>query len=101
MKRILLIISIAILTLTVKAQKKTDLGITGGINFSNITSEEIVESNRKTGFHLGVKTEIPLSEKFSIQPEILYATYGADVSIRAIPRPMEVKFTFIEIYPLK
>ena len=94
MKRVLLIISIAILTLTVKAQRKTMFGITGGVNLSNITSENYLESNRKTGFYLGILTEIPITNKFSIQSELLYATYGADVSIRVPgPGPMEVEYS--------
>lgn len=94
MKRILLIISIAILTQTLEAQQKTTLGITGGVNFSNITSENYVESNRKIGFYLGLLTEIPLTNKFSIQSELLYATYGADVAVRVPgPGPMEVEYS--------
>ena len=82
MKKTILIISIILLTITtIKAQKNILLGIKGGYNLSNITSEYYAENNRKTGFYLGVLTEIPLGTKFSIQSEILYATYGADVFI--------------------
>lgn len=93
MKKALLIIVIAIFTHTVYAQKKTVLGITGGVNFSNLTSEEYEETNRKAGFYLGVQTEFLLTNKFSIQSELLYATYGADVSEKSIPRPTEIEYS--------
>lgn len=52
------------------------LGAKGGVNFSNITSSDM---DSKTGFHIGVLAEMFLSEKFSIQPEILYSTQGAEL----------------------
>ena len=93
MKKLLFIISIAILALTVKAQKKTTLGINGGVNFSNLTSENYAESNRKVGFYIGILTEIPLTNKFSIQSELLYAAYGADVIVWTVPRLSEIEYS--------
>jgi hypothetical protein len=94
MKKILLLLSIIILALSVKAQKKTILGITGGANFSTLTSKEWKESDRKVGFYLGILTDIPLTNKFSIQSELLYATYGADVIVWTVPRLSEIEYSF-------
>ncbi|HEY9168136.1 MAG TPA: porin family protein [Lutibacter sp.] len=77
MKKILLIISLTILTITaVKSQEKIQFGVKGGINFTNITSNELYNKEYKTGFHVGVLVEIPFGNKFSLQPEILYSTQG-------------------------
>lgn len=94
MKKILLLLSIIILALSVKAQKKTLLGITGGANFSTLTSKEWKESDRKVGFYLGILTDIPLTNKLSIQSELLYATYAADVIVWTVPRLSEIEYSF-------
>jgi len=93
-KKFLLIFSIIILALSVEAQKKTTLGITGGANFSTLTSKEWKENDRKVGFYLGILTDIPLTNKFSIQSELLYATYGADVIVWTVPRLSEIEYSF-------
>jgi len=82
MKKKILLLSIAILTLTtLKSQEKIQFGIKGGVNFtnmtSNMTSEILIEKEYKTGFHIGILVEIPFGDKFSLQPEILYSTYGS------------------------
>lgn len=51
------------------------LGAKAGINLSNFTASEY---DATTGFHIGVLAEVFLSEEFSIQPEILYSTQGAE-----------------------
>ena len=79
MKRIILLTGIAVLTISAKAQITTTLGIKAGVNISGMTSEDYSESFRMPGFYTGIRSEFSLSEKFSIQPELLYATYGAEV----------------------
>ena len=77
MKKTLLIIALTILAITtVKSQEKIQFGVKGGINFTNMTSNFLYNEDYKTGFHVGALVEIPFGNKFSIQPEILYATYG-------------------------
>lgn len=101
MKKILLIISLTILTITVvESQEKVQLGLKGGINFSNITSKSYSESNRNFGFYVGLLTEIPLHNKFSIQPEILFAIYGAEVFPKVVgesPTKTEIDLDYIQI----
>lgn len=78
MKKIILTsIVFAALAFSAKAQTPDiKLGAKGGVNFSNITDSDM---DGKTGFHVGVLAEAFLSEKFSIQPEILYSTQGAEL----------------------
>ncbi len=79
MKKTLLIISLTILTITTaKSQEKIQFGVKGGINFTNITSNDLFNKEYKTGFHVGALVEIPFGNKFSLQPEILYSTQGVD-----------------------
>lgn len=82
MKKIFLIIVLNFLIFTnVNAQNEFDFGLKSGINFSNLSSEYFAENSSKIGIYIGLITEIPISTKFSIQPEILYSTQGADVKI--------------------
>lgn len=55
-------------------------GLKGGIDFSNFTGDtEGIDFKSRVGFTIGGFVEIKFSEKFAIQPEILYATQGAKV----------------------
>lgn len=78
MKKIIVIIAISILTIpSVKSQEKIQFGVKGGVNFTTMTSNDyLYDEKYKTGLYLGATFEIPLGEKFSIQPEILYSSQG-------------------------
>lgn len=56
------------------AKNSKSFGVKGGVNFANITDDK--DADMKVGFFAGVYGEFMLSEKFSIQPEILYSTQG-------------------------
>ena len=101
MKKKILLISLAILTLsTVKSQEKIQFGIKGGVNFTNMTSDILIEKEYKLGFHIGALAEIPFGDKFSLQPEILYSTYGSKgkvIMIGGSPKSTEYKLDYIQI----
>lgn len=63
----------------VQAQEFFNFGVKGGLNFATLTGDDADELDvkMKTGFHLGVLAEIMISDKFGIQPEILYSSQGA------------------------
>jgi len=52
------------------------LGAKGGVNISNFSGDDIGDVKSRTSFHLGLVMEVPLSERFSIQPEVLYSGQG-------------------------
>ena len=83
MKKIILITAFALFgTLTTQAQL-LHLGAKVGINYANLTGSDITvntenyKSDAITGYHIGVLAEVKLTEKFSVQPELLYSTQGA------------------------
>ena len=78
MKKIILIIAFTIVLIpTVKSQEKIQFGVKGEVNFTNMTSNDyLYDEKYKTGLYLGATVEIPLSKKFSIQPEIVYSSQG-------------------------
>jgi len=56
-------------------------GIKGGLNLSNLTSDEgDYDDNLKAGFHVGVFNKIGISEGFAVQPELLYSLKGVRLS---------------------
>jgi hypothetical protein len=53
-------------------------GVKGGVNFSTITGDDFDSPDSRTGFHVGVMGEMPLTSMFSIQAEALYSAQGFD-----------------------
>ena len=80
MKKSVLLIAIAILGMgsSASAQEYWNFGIKGGLNFSTITGDYFESPKTRTGLNFGVLAEIPVSDKFSIQPEVLYSAQGYD-----------------------
>ncbi len=52
-------------------------GIKGGLNLTNFSSDNFSDSHLKPGFNVGVFSKLPITEGFSIQPELLYSLKGA------------------------
>tara|TARA_B110000238_G_C15905764_1_gene344016 strand:- start:16 stop:666 length:651 start_codon:yes stop_codon:yes gene_type:complete len=83
MKKNILIILILLVSISINAQtSKMKFGIKSGINMSKYTPELYVGNSRladyqgKLGFYIGGYTNIEISEKFKIQPEILFSSQG-------------------------
>ena len=54
----------------------TQFGVKGGVNLANITGDDVGDLDSRTSFYLGLFMEIPISERFSFQPEVLYSGQG-------------------------
>ncbi len=76
MKKFFLITVALFLSATALQAQEIRLGAKGGLNLSTFGGD-VEDVNSRTGFHIGGLVEIPLSERFSIQPEILYSAQGA------------------------
>lgn len=83
-KSILLVAMVLFGFSTVTAQEFVRFGAKGGVNFTNMTSDGFEDNNSRTGFHLGLLAEVPLTDMFSLQPEVLYSTQGAEATIRGL-----------------
>jgi hypothetical protein len=55
-------------------------GIKGGINYSSLNLDYTSLDKSRTGYHIGGFLNVPLSDRFSVQPEVLYSTKGAKVN---------------------
>ena len=61
---------------TVNAQD-VKIGLKFGMNIASVNGGDANNLDSRTGFVGGVTAEVPISEKFSIQPELLYSAQGA------------------------
>ncbi|MCS3529037.1 porin family protein [Chryseobacterium sp. JUb7] len=52
-------------------------GIKGGANAAAFSEQKLSTNNQKIGFNAGAFVNIPLSNKISVQPEVLYNQMGA------------------------
>lgn len=76
MKKLLLIVGVAVFTLSAQAQE-IRMGAKAGLNMASIGGDGTGGLDGRTSFHIGGLVEIPISEKFSVQPELLYSAQGA------------------------
>lgn len=82
MKKILLFIVVATLTLSTAESQEIRLGAKLGLNVASLGGDSygLGSLGSRTSFHIGGLAEIPLSGNFALQPEILYSSEGSDWS---------------------
>ena len=56
-------------------------GAKAGLNISSITGDGTEDVSSKIGFQVGGFAEIKISDKFAIQPELLYSAQGAKAKL--------------------
>ncbi|MEO6174773.1 MAG: porin family protein [Flavobacterium circumlabens] len=66
----------AVIAFAFSNAQETKFGVKGGVNLSTLTGD-VEDATSKAGFHVGGFAEFKISDKFSIQPEVLYSTQGA------------------------
>ncbi len=82
MKKTIIILCTLFLSASAIAQdQKVKLGIKAGLNLATLTFDESeLDSSSKAGFTAGAMVEIPMTKKFSLQPEIMYSQQGTKTS---------------------
>ena len=92
MKKIVLILFLCIYFQKTEAQKPT-FGVKGGVNFSNLRgSNELIDflddaglgHKIRVGYHFGGYVKIELSERFFLQPELLFSLQGSTQKINDV-----------------
>ena len=76
MKKILLLAVVTVLGFANVTAQEIKFGAKGGLNFANISGDNTEGTDVVTAFNFGVMSEIPISEKFSFQPELMYSGQG-------------------------
>lgn len=62
-----------------KSTSGASFGVKGGVNFSNLYTEDVDDNNVLTSFNVGVFVSLPLTNFLAIQPEFLYSRKGAEL----------------------
>lgn len=99
-KSILFIAALVLSTTYAAAQEYVYFGIKGGVNFSTFSGDgfsDFNDENARTAYHLGLLAEIPVSDRFSIQPEVLYSAQGFDIVRRNDNADIEHQLDYINI----
>ncbi len=101
MKKSILLVAIALFGFTtVSAQEYVMFGAKGGVNFSSFYGDGVpafTDHKGRTSFHLGLVAEIPMSERFSIQPEVLYSGQGYDLATIRDGSNVEYQLEYINV----
>ncbi|GGD29732.1 porin family protein [Flavobacterium orientale] len=75
MKKILLSV-VALMAFGLSNAQEVSYGVKGGLNLSNLTGD-VEDSKSLFGAHVGAFAEIKITDKFSVQPELLFSMQGA------------------------
>ena len=77
MKKLFLCAVIAVFAFINLNAQEVKFGAKAGLNLATIAGDETDDLDSRTSFHFGAVAEIMISEKFSVQPELLYSAQGA------------------------
>ena len=69
-------VALAATALTAQAQGAKQFGIVAGVDFANMSGDDVDNTSSKTGFVGGFYVAIPIADRVAIEPEVLYASKG-------------------------
>jgi hypothetical protein len=72
----LFIAAIAVMSFGLANAQEVSYGVKAGLNVANLAPSEGDAGDARIGFNVGGFVEIGISEKFSVQPELLFSTQG-------------------------
>jgi hypothetical protein len=82
MKKLALVFLAGISFATADAQFQ--FGAKGGLNFATISGSDAGDASTRVNVNLGVYARLPLAEKISLQPELVYSNQGASFNNGAV-----------------
>lgn len=108
MKKLMTLVTLIGMIAVAQAQQEIRFGIKGGLNIASISGEDLENTDARTSFHGGVMVEIPISEKFSFQPEYLYSSIGikendenAELKLNYLTLPLMAKYYVADKFSLE
>lgn len=99
-KSILFMAAFVLSTTFAAAQEYVYFGIKGGVNFSTFSGDGFSDFNdesARTAYHLGLLAEVPVSDRFSVQPEVLYSAQGFDIIRREDKADIKHQLDYVNI----
>jgi len=96
MKKLILLVAIALFTFNVNAQG-VDFGVKAGANFASIGGDDTDDLSGRTSFHFGVTAGIAVSDNFSVQPELVYSAQGASMDFDGFEADLKLDYLNLPI----
>ena len=99
MKKLLLsLIVLCTITYASAQEEAIRFGAKAGINFANLTGD-VEDNEMKIGFNVGAVVEIPVSDAFAVQPELLFSTQGTkfEFSEDSFSSESELKLNYLNL----
>lgn len=87
----------------VKSVADVKFGVKGGMNLANIVGDDAGDANNYVGFNAGFFVEIPITDKLTFQPELIYSAQGSksegtvDVEGTLVNFDATLKFNYINV----
>ncbi|MET0945252.1 MAG: porin family protein [Flavobacterium sp.] len=94
MKKIIMA-AVAVMAFAFSNAQEVKFGVKAGVNFANLGGD--ADGSSLTGFHVGGLAEIKLSDKFAIQPEILYSAQGSDFSEDGFDDELKISYLNVPV----
>ncbi|WP_445731408.1 porin family protein [Mariniflexile sp.] len=81
------------------ATSNAEFGIKGGVNFSNMYTEDVDDNNVLTSFNAGLYVSMPVTDFLAIQPEFLFSRKGSELTYDNVFATGKAKFklNYIEV----
>ena len=97
-KSLYLTLILAIVGFTGSYAQGLNFGLKGGANFSNFEGTSAnFDSESITSYHAGAFVEFGLGSRISIQPELLYSTMGANVTVSGATEDFKNELGYISV----
>lgn len=80
MKKMRLVLVVAMLAIVTGASAQLNLGVKGGVNMSNFYGDDLDDQNVKIGFHIGLAADYEIAYNSAIQTGLFFTTKGAKYS---------------------
>lgn len=93
MKKLFFIAAITVMAVSASQAQEVRLGAKGGVNLASIGGDNTDGLDGLTGFHIGALVEVPVSERFAVQPEVLYSAQGAKTELTESFNDVSFKLT--------
>ncbi|MFN7704345.1 MAG: porin family protein [Chryseotalea sp.] len=94
------LLSVLMLALCLQLNAQAKFGLKGGLNLSKEKFEDSgvsVESENRTGFHVGFFIQAPITEKLFFQPEVFYSQEGGELNVSGFTVKDELDFVNVPL----
>lgn len=78
MKKLMLMAAVAVFGFNFSNAQEVSFGLKAGVNLATFTGDDSAEAKGMTGYHLGGVVNFGITDRFSVQPELLYSAQGTD-----------------------